>query len=220
MNSQKDGYLYIMINACLPKDMLKIGYTKRDPEHRANELSQSTGLPSEFIVAYERLVADCEMAERLIHEKLRMYRTTAYRTDRSREFFKVKLKDAIKILDTISDEVGIGVSNPSTTQHKTTESTYLEFNQITATHSPKYKEEIETYRRIGFTKYPKRFLDPTVRDNSEKLYYDGINESIPGLALQKIYRAAYRGNIKAIKWLLFRHKPISFWKDWNTDFLI
>jgi tetratricopeptide (TPR) repeat protein len=107
MIGEKAGYIYIMINASFPKDLLKIGYTKRDPEIRADELSQNTGLPSEYIVAYDKLVCDCELAERLIHDKLKNSRSTTFRNDRSREFFKIKFKDAVKAIDSICDEIGI-----------------------------------------------------------------------------------------------------------------
>ena len=222
MDSQSNGYIYIMINASFPKDTLKIGFTKREPELRAAELSQATGLPSEYIVAYQSLVADCEKAERLIHQELEKYRITNYRNDRSREFFKIKLKDAIKLLDSISDEVGI--VQPESEKEGTidleqylketyqtgaplkfqlgNDNDFMAFNRITASHSINYKEEIEIYKSIGYKQCPKKFLDPEVRTCAERLFHEGIKEKIPAFGLPKIYEAARMGNVQAIKWLI------------------
>ena len=100
----KEGYIYILINASLQKNTLKIGMTRRTPEIRAGEMSEETGLPSEYIVAHERKVSDCEEAEALIHERLKRYRTTQTRYDRSREFFMIPFKKARPIFDEIADQ--------------------------------------------------------------------------------------------------------------------
>jgi len=105
--NNKVGYVYIMINASFPKNVLKIGMTKRDPYERAEELSNKTGLPAEFQVAYEKRVQDCEKAERRIHKELKQYRTTAFRNDRSREFFQMPLKQAIPVVERICMDIGV-----------------------------------------------------------------------------------------------------------------
>ena len=51
------GYIYIMINPSYP-NLVKIGKTSRSPEERAAELSQTSGVPTPFYVAYEELVKD------------------------------------------------------------------------------------------------------------------------------------------------------------------
>jgi hypothetical protein len=262
MIGEKAGYIYIMINASFPKDLLKIGYTKRDPEIRADELSQNTGLPSEYIVAYDKLVCDCELAERLIHDKLKNSRSTTFRNDRSREFFKIKFKDAVKAIDSICDEIGIvdeeaaevadeevmppkkGVMYPkkSTLEEylirtgqtgsprKPVEGTFakdfktymkiyedkifMDFDELTI-HGNKYTEEIEVLKNIGFTRYPKIFMDPKLIENAKKLFDDGINEKFPVLAHQKMMRAACKGNIQAIKWILGNGYWINFNSLWH-----
>lgn len=103
----KAGHVYIMINASFPKNILKIGMTKREPYERAEELSNKTGLPAEFQVAYEKRVQDCEKAERRIHKELKQYRTTAFRGNRDREFFQIPLKQAIPVVENICIEIGI-----------------------------------------------------------------------------------------------------------------
>ena len=100
----KEGYVYILINASLQKNTIKIGMTRRTPEIRAEEMSEETGLPSEYMVAYERKVSDCEKAEMLTHERLKQYRITHTRYDRDREFFKIPLKKAIPVFSSVADQ--------------------------------------------------------------------------------------------------------------------
>ena len=86
------GFVYVLMNAAMP-DLLKIGKTIRSSDDRASELSQSTGVPCGFIVAFEVEVSDCDAAERLIHQEL-----AACRYTENREFFKLPLKDVIPVL--------------------------------------------------------------------------------------------------------------------------
>ncbi len=74
-------------------NLLKIGKTTRSSDDRASELSQSTGVPCGFIVAFEVEVSDCDEAERLIHQEL-----ATFRYAENREFFKLPLKDVIPVL--------------------------------------------------------------------------------------------------------------------------
>lgn len=99
------GYIYILINPSLQKNFLKIGRTTRTPDLRAEELSEGTGMPSEYVVVYERWVSNCEMVEALIHDKLKNCRITSIRPDRNREFFRLPVKEAIKIVDEIIEKV-------------------------------------------------------------------------------------------------------------------
>ncbi len=87
-----NGYIYIMINPSLEKDLLKIGRTTRKPDERASELC-TTGVPARFYVAYEEEVEDCLLAESLLHQQL-----ASYRYDQRKEFFKLPLKTAIDIV--------------------------------------------------------------------------------------------------------------------------
>lgn len=82
--------------------MLKIGKTNRSPEERAIELSKSTNMPTPFIVAYEELVSDCSLVEKLIHEELQ---AKGLRINDSREFFSIPLKEAIRLTASIAAHV-------------------------------------------------------------------------------------------------------------------
>jgi hypothetical protein len=87
----------------LAEDMLKIGMTTRTPEIRAHELYESvTGVPSKFVVSFKREVADCILAEKLLHARL-----DNFRPNNSREFFKLPIASAVKLLTDVCDEVDL-----------------------------------------------------------------------------------------------------------------
>ncbi|MBL7663523.1 MAG: GIY-YIG nuclease family protein [Bacteriovoracaceae bacterium] len=76
--------------------MVKIGKTKRDTELRAKELSRPTGVPGNFIVAYEVETEHYSELEKLIHKKLKPLRHST-----KKEFFEIPLKAAISELQTL-----------------------------------------------------------------------------------------------------------------------
>lgn len=102
------GYVYILINASLPKNYLKIGMTTRDPEIRAEELSNHSGVPGDYVVAYKKLINNCKLAEELVHRKLEQSRLTSQRNDRQREFFILPLHKAISVIDGICQSMDEG----------------------------------------------------------------------------------------------------------------
>ena len=76
------GCVYILKNKAMP-GAIKIGYTTRTAEERANELYESiTGVPMPFEVAYEYPCEEPQKLEREIHRKL-----TPHRINENREFF-------------------------------------------------------------------------------------------------------------------------------------
>lgn len=90
------GFVYILINPAFAKHV-KIGRTARDPQKRASELSRQTGVPDDFIVLYDVLVADAPRVESLLHERFAQYRHR-----RNKEFFCLPPKDAIIALQEIA----------------------------------------------------------------------------------------------------------------------
>lgn len=93
------SYVYILINPSL-NGLLKIGTTNRSPDQRAAELSNSTNMPNPFIVAYEQVVSDGYLAEKIIHEELAK---AGYRVNDSREFFSIPLKQAIQLVSSVAE---------------------------------------------------------------------------------------------------------------------
>ena len=59
---------------------------------RAKEL-WITGVPTEFIVVWDELVSDCQEVERRLHE-----RSSEYRVNRAREFFRIPVREAVRAL--------------------------------------------------------------------------------------------------------------------------
>jgi len=59
-------------------------------------------MPSEYYVAYDIEVLDCDLAETLIHQEL-----ASCRTNEDREFFRLSLKEAATVVEEIAKQVGI-----------------------------------------------------------------------------------------------------------------
>lgn len=90
------GHIYILINPSMP-GLLKIGKTCRTSDIRAGELSGDTGVPADFIVAFEVPVSDCDAAESGVHREL-----ANFRFNQNREFFKLRLRDAVQLVSEIA----------------------------------------------------------------------------------------------------------------------
>lgn len=63
------GWVYIITNPAMPR-LVKIGYSLKDPELRAQELS-SSGVPHEYEVDYAILVDEPRDLEQRLHEHLK-----------------------------------------------------------------------------------------------------------------------------------------------------
>ena len=86
------GWVYILSNPAMP-ELLKIGFTERDPSSRAKEISQDTGVPSEFIVDYQVYSSCPYELESVVHELLQRYRL-----NNNREFFRCSHASAIEAI--------------------------------------------------------------------------------------------------------------------------
>jgi hypothetical protein len=53
----KSGYIYLLINSAM-EGFVKIGKTTKTPEERAKELSNATGVPTPFTVAFDSYFDD------------------------------------------------------------------------------------------------------------------------------------------------------------------
>ena len=79
--------VYVMSNQAF-SGLLKIGFTTRSPYDRAQELSQSTGVPSKYILELIINTDEPEKLERLIHSKLRKYHY-------NKEFFRCSVQKCV-----------------------------------------------------------------------------------------------------------------------------
>ena len=93
MTNKRSGKIYILRNSSYKGTIVKIGRTARIAEARAKELSAGTGVPVEFEVLYEEDVFDCVQAEKIIHKILQNDRINV-----NREFFRLPLKKAVKVV--------------------------------------------------------------------------------------------------------------------------
>ena len=83
-----------MINPSI-EGLLKIGKTTRDPDSRAKELSQATGVATPFNVAFSIEVPDCRAAEEYVYAILEH---NGFKRSPNREFFQMPLRHAIEVL--------------------------------------------------------------------------------------------------------------------------
>ena len=98
------GYIYVMRSAVHPKDVFKVGLTRRSGEKRSDELSRETGAPDRFFVMQEWSVSDCTRAESIIHSRLEYCRLNP-----KREFFEINYKELFAVIDEVIKEVnGVG----------------------------------------------------------------------------------------------------------------
>lgn len=88
------SYVYVLVNDGIP-NAVKIGFTTRDPEKRAKELS-STGVLYPFKIAYSEYFQDGTDVEKRLHRKFARYRIAD-----NREFFAISVYTAIQALITI-----------------------------------------------------------------------------------------------------------------------
>ena len=93
------GCVYILRNPAMP-DLIKIGYTTRTAEARANELYEGAlGVPKPFVVVHTN---DCEEPQKLeakVHKRL-----AEYRINNNREFFKCPADDAYQLVKKLHKE--------------------------------------------------------------------------------------------------------------------
>ena len=92
-------YVYVLENEYMP-GLLKIGYTYNSPESRAVQLFK-TGVPDMFRVVYRCKCFNGMRVERAVHNHLKKYRV---RSDR--EFFKIKLEEAIQAIEQMKEQYG------------------------------------------------------------------------------------------------------------------
>lgn len=95
---ENPGYVYILSNESLP-NVLKIGYTQNSPYQRQSEL-YTTGLPTPFVVEKFFFVEDACVCEELVHVRLNRSRVNS-----DREFFKVDVDKATRVVEQAIDDM-------------------------------------------------------------------------------------------------------------------
>jgi hypothetical protein len=118
------GYIYILVNPSM-QGLVKIGKSMRNPEERARELSSGTNVPFSFEVGYEKLVSNCDLAERLIHQKLSLHRAA-----NNREFFAISLREAINAVNKILLDNKLSLNEPEVWDYQFNGKTYADFGLL------------------------------------------------------------------------------------------
>ncbi len=86
-------YIYIFSNSQYP-EIVKVGKTNLHPEVRAKQLSSQTGSIGKWQVEWHIIVPDSEIAEKTAH-----YLLKEFREDPKKEFFKIRILEASKIIE-------------------------------------------------------------------------------------------------------------------------
>ena len=92
-----DQWVYILKNQTLP-GLLKIGYTKLTPDQRAKQISNATGVPLPYEVAWAFRCFNGELLEGEVHHALKKYRV-----NNQREFFQIGLEEAKETIKLIGN---------------------------------------------------------------------------------------------------------------------
>jgi hypothetical protein len=100
------GFIYVMRCAAHGKDIFKVGLTSRTTDLRSSELTSSTSAPDQFLVVEEWEVKNCELAERIIHERLEQYRINP-----KREFFQARYSIICSVIRDVISELDPSLNN-------------------------------------------------------------------------------------------------------------
>ena len=83
------GWVYVITNKAMP-DLVKVGYSTKDPVLRAKELD-GTGVPHAFEVVYDALVSDPREVEQRAHKLLAEFRE-------GKEWFRCSVDAAVRAI--------------------------------------------------------------------------------------------------------------------------
>jgi hypothetical protein len=97
------GWVYIIINKAMP-ELVKIGYSTKDPKLRAEELNH-TGSPHPYEVVYDVLVINPHQIEQQVHKYLIDKRE-------GKEWYRCTILDAVSAIRTIAKSSILLDSNP------------------------------------------------------------------------------------------------------------
>ncbi|MFB3386589.1 GIY-YIG nuclease family protein [Flavobacterium sp. LAR06] len=97
------GFIYILRNPIMGKDIFKIGLTRNNVSERADQLSK-TSVPDKFYKSQEWQVKDCVQAESEIHKLL-----MGFRIDLRREFFHIQYNKAVEVIFQVVNQINKSV---------------------------------------------------------------------------------------------------------------
>lgn len=189
------GFVYIAVNESLP-NLVKIGYSDRHPDHRMQELS-NTSIPHPFECAYSAIVDDPYRLEQLLHRELDEYRVTP-----DREYFKLSPANAVGHLEGIAKEHDIEIISPEKNQKIFWAGEDEDDEALT--HSPMTRDEIDSAAQQTFKKITLRIndLQKSCKENGNlELRNDLLDIEVEYINWQSKYAA------DCVSWLV-NHGPI------------
>jgi len=198
------GYIYILVNPSMP-NMVKIGKTQRSSDNRASELSTGTNVPFHFEVGYEKLVSDCHLAEQIIHKKL-----SAFRVNRDREFFSIRLREAINVVNKIILDEKLSLEEREVWDYDFNDSKYSNLNQLVLAFVKNKKAFEDSFIHIE-KGYIEKWLE-SIRNFDHLILFQKLKEQYPG-----------RNDFLVIHLLFQLNNTISFslfGRDLNCNYLI
>lgn len=83
-----DSWVYVLTNRTMP-NLVKIGYTDKTPDKRAEQVSRGTGVPVKFNVEFAFKCFNAHALEIELHRYLKNYRV-----NNDREFFQISVNEA------------------------------------------------------------------------------------------------------------------------------
>tara|TARA_B100000795_G_scaffold105758_1_gene78043 strand:+ start:1051 stop:1515 length:465 start_codon:yes stop_codon:yes gene_type:complete len=93
-----DQWVYVLKNSSMP-GLYKVGYTKLTPDERAKQLSNATGVPVPYEVAWAYRCYNGELLEGEVHHALKKYRV-----NNAREFFQIDLESVKETINKIGNQ--------------------------------------------------------------------------------------------------------------------
>lgn len=96
------GWVYIIINQSIP-NLIKIGYSTKDPSIRAKEFD-GTGVPYDYEVIYDALVDNPREVEQLVHRDLKEF-------NENKEWFNCSISIGINAIKKHSNKIYTETTN-------------------------------------------------------------------------------------------------------------
>ncbi len=103
------GWVYIIVNKAI-KDLIKIGYSSKDPSLRASDFA-GTGVPHKYKVVYDALVDDPYKIEQLVHSDLKRF-------NEDKEWFNCSVQQGIASIRRNSIKIHLETIDEEFTQEK------------------------------------------------------------------------------------------------------
>ncbi|WP_454598620.1 GIY-YIG nuclease family protein [Qipengyuania sp. SM2507] len=99
------GTVYVLRNAQHPRNTFKIGFTTKEAEDRAGQLSGTSGQPDGFAVVQDWLVYNPRAIEFEVHKRL-----SRFRVNKRREFFQVDYREIRSCIEEVLTEASAEIS--------------------------------------------------------------------------------------------------------------